>query len=140
MKSAVRVAALVAVAGALCTSQAAFAEDSAKSPAPPASNALRVVVDPQTGELRAPTPEEIRAQVARENAAAASARSARAAAAPTTSAVLPTEKSVTRHKSGMVSVKLSQDSLSMLKATTDTSGKTVVKHDSEVAQPIATEE
>jgi len=140
MKSAVRAAALVAVAGAFCTSQAAFAEDSAKSPAPPASNALRVVVDPQTGELRAPTPEEIRAQVARENAAAASARSARAAVAPkSAAAVLPAEKSVTRHKSGMLSVKMSQESLSMLRATTDTSGKTVVKHDSEVAQPIATE-
>jgi len=139
MKSAVRAVAFVAMAGALCTSNAALASDPAKAAAAKDSNALRVVVDPQTGELRAPTPEEIRAQVARENAAAASARSARALAAPRASAVLPAEKSVTRHKNGMLSVKMSRESLSALKAATDSSGKTVVKHDNEVAQPLATE-
>jgi hypothetical protein len=139
MKPAVRVVALVAMTGALCTSTAVFAEDAAKSPAPKTSNAMRVVVDPETGQLRAPTPEELRAQLARENAPAANARSARAAA-PTTSAVLPSEKSVKRHSNGMVSVKMSQDSLSALKATTDAKGKTVVKHEGDSAQPVATEE
>jgi hypothetical protein len=139
MKPAVRVVAFVAMTGALCTSTAVFAEDAAKSPAPKTSNAMRVVVDPETGQLRAPTPEELRAQLARENAPAANARSARAAA-PATSAVLPSEKSVKRHSNGMVSVKMSQDSLSALKATTDAKGKTVIKHEGDSAQPVATEE
>jgi hypothetical protein len=140
MKPAVRAVALVAMAGALCTSQSVLAEDAAKSPAPKASNAMRVVVDPETGELRAPTAEELSAQIARENAPAAAARSARAAAAPAATAVLPAEKSVVRHANGMLSVKMSQESLSALKATTDASGKTTVKHESVSAQPAATEQ
>jgi len=139
MKPAVRAVALVAMAGALCTSTAALAEDSAKAPAPKASNAMRVVVDPATGELRAPTAEELRAQLARENAPAAAARSARAAA-PSTTAVLPAEKSIVRHANGMLSAKMSQDSLSALKATTDADGKTTVQHESVSAQPVATEQ
>jgi hypothetical protein len=139
MKPAVRVIALAAMTGALCTSTAVFAEDAAKSPAPKASNAMRVVVDSETGQLRAPTPEELRAQLARENASAANTRSARAAA-PATSAVLPSEKSVKRHANGMVSVKMSQESLSALKTTTDANGKTIVEHEGDSTQPVATEE
>ena len=142
MKPAVRAVALVAMAGALCTSNGVLAEDSAKAPAPQASNALRVVVDPETGAVRAPTSEELAAQIARETApAASSARSAARVAAPAaSSAVLPAEKSVQRHANGMLSVRMSQDSLSALTATTDASGKTKVKHASETAQPQVTAE
>jgi hypothetical protein len=138
MKSAVRVIALAAVTGALCTSMVAFAEDAAKSPAPKTSNAMRVVVDPETGELRAPTPEELRAQLARENAPATNARSARAATSAS-SAVLPSERTIKRHSNGMVSVRMSQESLSALKVATDAEGKTIVKHEGDSAVPLATE-
>jgi hypothetical protein len=40
----------------------------------------------------------------------------------------------------MVSVKMSQESLSALKATTDAKGKTIVKHEGDSTQPVATEE
>jgi hypothetical protein len=139
MKPAVRAVALVAMAGALCTSQAVLAEDVAKSPPPKASNAMRVVVDPETGEVRAPTAEELSAQIARENAPAAAARSARAATSPAPGA-LPAEKQVVSHSNGMLSVKMSEESLSALSATNDASGKTTVKHDSVSAQPVATEQ
>ena len=140
MKPAVRAFALVAMAGALCTSNAVLAED-AKAPASPkAGNALRVVVDPETGEVRAPTAAELQEQIARENAPAVAARSARAASAP--SAVLPAEKSVQRHPNGMLSVKMSQESLSLVAVTTDESGKTQLKHANEAAQqaPVAATE
>jgi hypothetical protein len=145
MKPAVRAVALVAMAGALCTSNGVLAEESAKTPAPKASNAmpnaLRVVVDPETGAIRAPTTEELAAQIARESTpAASSARSAARAAPAASSAVLPTEKSVQRHANGMLSVRMSQESLSALTATTDASGKTKVKHASETAQPVVTAE
>jgi hypothetical protein len=142
MKPAVRAVALVAMAGALCTSNGVLAEDSAKTPAPKASNAMRVVVDPETGEVRAPTTEELAAQIARENtAAASSARSAARTAAPaTTAAVLPAQKSVQHHANGMVSARMSQDSLSALTATTDAKGKTQVEHASETSQPVVTAE
>ena len=128
MKFANSAAALVAMAGALCTTTAALAEDAAKTSAPSVDSSMRVIVDPETGELRTPTAAELGAQVARQNAAAASARSARAAAAPTASAVLPTERSVQRHANGMLSVKLPRESLSALTATTDAQGRAVVKH------------
>jgi hypothetical protein len=142
MKPAVRAVALVAMAGALCTSQAVLAEESAKAPTPKASNAMRVVVDPETGELRAPTAEELSEQIARERSAPAiNARSAaRVAAAPSTSAVLPAEKSVQHHANGMLSAKMSQDSLSALTATTDARGKTKIRHESESTQPAVAAE
>jgi hypothetical protein len=141
MKPAVRAVALVAMAGALCTANGVLAEESAKTPAPKAGNSMRVVVDPETGAIRAPTTEELAAQIARESAPAASnARSAARVAPAATSAVLPTEKSVQRHANGMLSVRMSQESLSALTATTDANGKTKVKHASETAQPVVTAE
>jgi hypothetical protein len=144
MKPAVRAVALVAMAGALCTSHAVFAEESAKAPVPKDSNAMRVVIDPETGEVRAPTSEELAAQTARENAAAASAvRTSARAVTPASDAVLPAEKSVQRHPNGMLSVRLSEDTLSLLTATRAANGKTQVEHASESPQPapvVAAEE
>ncbi len=136
--------ACVAMAGTLCAASV-FAEESPPKPtATEASNAMRVVVDPETGEVRAPTTEELEAQLARERAAAPApaARAARAATSSlSTSAtqVLPAEKSVQRHPNGMLSVRMSQESLSLLRATTHADGTLVVEHADDVA-PHATEE
>ena len=144
MKPAVRAVALVAMAGALCTSQAALAEDAAKSPAPktgvPATgNALRVVVDPETGEVRAPTADELQALVQAQEAAAAAASSARSAArsaAPAASIqVLPADKQVVRHSNGATSVRLGMDSLSLVEVEADANGKALTSHVGETRLP-----
>jgi hypothetical protein len=138
MKPAVRAVAVVAMAGALCTSYAALAEDAAKSPAPQTGNALRVVVDPETGEVRAPTADELQALVKAQEAAqaaASSARSARAAAPAASLAVLPAEKQVVRHSNGAVSVRLGMDSLSLVKIETDANGKAKASHVGESRLP-----
>jgi len=141
MKPAARAVALVAMAGTLCASSLAFADDSAKSPAPKGtSNALRVVVDPESGKLRAPTPEELQAMIAAERGASAARTTARAAvAASTTEQILPDTKVVKQHANGMVSARLSQDSLSMVTLTTDANGTTHLAHKGE-ERKVAAEE
>ena len=138
MKPAVRAVAVVAMAGALCTSYAALAEDAAKSPAAKTGNALRVVVDPETGEVRAPTADELQALAKAQEAAqaaASSARSARAAAPTASTAVLPAEKQIVRHSNGAVSVRLGMDSLSLVKIETDANGKAQTSHIGETRLP-----
>jgi hypothetical protein len=137
MKPTVRAVALAAMASALCAS-AAFADDSASAPTPKnTTSTLRVVVDPETGEVRAPTAEELNAQLQRENAAAAARSSARASSR--SSRVLPAEKVIQRHPNGMLSVKMPHDSLSMLKATKQADGKVAIAHKGETT-PAAAEE
>ena len=129
MKPAVRAVALVAMAGALCTAQAVLAEESAQAPSPKdTSSALRVVVDPDTGEVRAPTSDELEALVKAQAAAQAAQRSARASVNAAATQILPAEKQVVRHANGMVSVQLSQESLSLVKVETDANGKTRTTH------------
>ena len=137
MKPAIRAVALVAMAGALCTAQAVLAEEPAKAPTPKtptsnASSALRVVVDPDTGEVRAPTPDELDALVKAQEAASAAqstARSSARAAAPAAATqILPTEKQIVRHANGMVSVQMSQETLSLIKTETDANGKARTTH------------
>jgi hypothetical protein len=149
MKPAVRAVAFVAMAGALCTSYAALAEDAAKSPPPekagvpatgiPATgNAMRVVVDPETGEVRAPTADELQALVQAQEAAqaaASSARSARAAAPAASTQVLPAENQVVRHANGATSVRLGMDSLSLVKIESDATGKAQTSHVGETRLP-----
>jgi len=147
MKPAVRAVALVAMAGALCTTQAVLAEESARAPTPKeSSNALRVVVDPETGEVRAPTPDELQALIKAQEAATAaqsSARSSARAAAPAAAAatqILPTDKQVVRHANGMISVQLSQDSLSLVKIEKDANGKARTSHVGEVSNRLPQED
>ena len=116
-----------------------FAADSAQAPTPKDSNnALRVVVDPETGKLRAPTAEELQALIAAERGASAERSSAQAAAAPSQQ-VLPDSKVVKQHANGMVSARLSQDSLSMIELTTDANGKTRLVHEGEQRNTTAEE-
>lgn len=145
MKPAIRAVALVAMAGALCTAQTVLAEEPAKAPTPKdTSSALRVVVDPETGEVRAPTPDElaalIKAQEAATAAQSAARSSARAAAPAAPTQILPTEKQVVRHANGMVSVQLSQESLSLIKIETDANGKTRTTHVGDVATRLPQED
>jgi hypothetical protein len=145
MKPAVRAVALVAMAGALCTAQAVLAEEPAKAPASKdTSNATRVVVDPETGEVRAPTSDELQALVQAQEAARAAERSARssarAAAPAATTQVLPAEKQIVRHANGMVSVQLSQESLSLVKVEADASGKARTTHVGEVSTRLPQED
>jgi hypothetical protein len=133
------VIALGAMAGILCVSTGAGAAEPAAKPQqkqPAGLNAMRVVRDAATGELRAPTTEELQALLAAEQAARQSTAFARSAT-PTAQQVLPAEKSIVRHANGMVSMQLSQESLSALKAMTDAQGKVHVVHDAPVlkAQP-----
>ena len=140
MKSKACAVALVAMAGTLCAASV-IAEESAPAPtSKDATSAMRVVVDPETGEVRVPTAEEVRAQAARQNARASApaSRSARAAA-PSSTQIVPDEKAVQRHSSGMVSVKMPRDSLSLLRAT-QSEGKLEVEHTHEAAAPVASEE
>jgi hypothetical protein len=131
------------MSGALSADEAA-APASQKSVAKPAPemNAMRVVRDTQTGELRAPTTEELKALQEAEG----EARQARKPS-PTPSSekyapdVVPAEKSIVRHANGMVSMRLSQDSLTAIKAVPDASGKPRIAHDDATtdAQPRAPE-
>src|SRR5688572_18734016 len=67
MKPKACAVAFVAMAGTLCAASV-FAEESATAPSSKDTSALRVVVDPETGEVRAPTAEELNKQLARESA------------------------------------------------------------------------
>jgi hypothetical protein len=133
MKALQHALAMAAMAGTLCVAGTALASEPATPPKPKSTaemNAMRVMVDPETGEVRAPTDEELRALIAAEKSAAQAQGVARSAA-PTARQVLPAQKSVVRHKNGMLSVRLSQDSLSAIKAETDASGKTRLVHQNE---------
>ena len=128
--------ALGAMAGMLCVSSLSSAAEPAATPKPKQEstmNAMRVVRDAATGEFRAPTTEELQALIAAERAAQQSAAFARSAT-PTAQQVLPSEKSIVRHANGMVSMRLSQESLSALKVVTDAQGKAHVVHVGEVLQ------
>lgn len=140
MKPAARAVAFAAMASTLCAS-VAFADDAAQAPVrSDASHALRVVIDPETGKLRAPTAAELQAQTERKNAAAASkaAPSAARAASRKSNQILPGQKELRHHANGMSSVRLSHESLSLLKATT-ANGKVEVLHEGEVVQRAAEE-
>lgn len=142
MKPKACAVALVAMAGTLCAASV-FAEESA---APPTSNktasAMRVVVDPETGEVRAPTEEELLALIQAEQAARATQRSARALASQAATApnVLPQAKAVHRHPNGMVSIQLSQESLSVVKVETDANGKARTVHANETSSVAPAQE
>jgi len=145
MKSAARTVAFVAMAGTLCASSIVFADESIKTPPPDTNSAMRVVVDPETGEVRAPSADELVALIQAENAARAAESSARVGlrAAAATSAnlnVLPETKSVQRHANGMVSVKMSQDSLSLVTAETAANGKTKLGHAGEISSHSSAQE
>jgi hypothetical protein len=141
MKPAARAAAFVAAAGTFCAASV-FAEESATTPPQHStSNSVRVVVDPDTRAVRAPTAEELKALIEAENAARASARtSARAAAAAAPTQVLPAERQIVRHANGMVSVQLSQESLSLVKAGADANGKVRTVHGTETVSGLPQEE
>ena len=138
MKRAPRAVAIAAMVGSLCVSSV-LAEEAAQPVPGDTSSSLRVVIDPQTGQARAPTPEELQALIEAERAARAAESSARTAlrAAPAATApeVFPTEKSVQRHPNGMVSVRLPQESLTLLKITTDENGNVLLVHAKET--PVA---
>jgi hypothetical protein len=140
MKSLKQAIALAAMAGLFTAG--ALAEEPASQPAA-ATNAMRVVVDPVTGEVRAPTDTELQALIAAEKAARAAEKAQRAtsrAAATTAQQVMPEQKSVVRHPNGMVSMRMSQDSLSALKVEKDANGKTHLVHEGETLQSPKAEE
>jgi hypothetical protein len=137
--------AIAAMAGSLCVAGLANADESQAAPTPAAAtemNSLRVVVDKNTGKVRAPTEEELAALIAAQNAAkqnAAQARTARAAGAARAPMIMPATKTVQRHANGMVSARMSANTLSALKVEHDAQGNAHLVHASE-AQPTAVEE
>jgi hypothetical protein len=142
MKPAARALALAAMAGTLCAASV-FAEESATTPSSDKNaSAMRVVVDPETGEVRAPTSDELQALIQAEQAARAAERStfARAAVTATAPEVMPEAKTVTRHANGMVSIRLGQESLSLVKAETDAQGKVRAVHANETSSVAPAQE
>jgi hypothetical protein len=137
--------AIAAMAGSLCVAAAANADDPQTTPAPESAaqmNSLRVVVDKHTGKVRAPTQEELTALIAAQKTAkehATQSRAARLAAPNRAPMIMPASKTVQRHGNGMVSARLSADSLSALKLERDAQGKARLVHTTE-AQPAAAEE
>ena len=134
MKRVSQIIALAAMTGSLSITAWADTPPAAKSPEAGAQmNSLRMVRDPATGELRAPTTEELKGLLEAERqarAAQASSRSARS----TTRAILPAEKKVVKHKNGMASVRLGQDSLTAIKAETTPEGVRIVHVKPEAAR------
>lgn len=136
MKRLSRVIALAAMAGSLSVGGGALAEEAAATgtDASASTNALRVVRDEATGELRAPNAEELKALIAAEQAARAARVSARARSTQAAiTDVMPAEKSVVRHANGMVSVRLGQESLTAIKAQPAEDGKVRIVHGHEEA-------
>lgn len=137
MKRMSQIIALAAMTGSL--SITAWADpDTATQPAQSSAqmNSMRVVRDPATGELRAPNTEELKALIEAENQARNARMSARARAPQNTAAdVLPAQKSVVRHGNGMISVKLSQESLTAIKAESTPNGVRVVHAEESAASP-----
>jgi hypothetical protein len=145
MKGLRQAVAIAAMAGSLCVAAAANAEESKAAPDPaaaPQMDALRVVVDKKTGKVRAPTEEELTALVAAQNAAkqnATQARAARTAASTRAPMIMPTSKTVQRHGNGMVSARMSVESLSALKVETDPQGHARLVHADEAHQAAVEE-
>lgn len=129
MQSMKRCLAVAAMTGTLCAMSSAIADEIKQEQSADTSSALRVVRDAESGELRAPTPQELQQLVAAENAARVNQRAARSSAAASHAEdILPAEKQVIRHPNGMVSVRLSQESLTAIKAEVDAEGKAKVVH------------
>jgi hypothetical protein len=145
MKGLRQAVAIAAMAGSLCVAVAANADDSNAAPDPGATSqmdALRVVVDKKTGKVRAPTEEELAALVAAQNAAKQNATQSRAARSATTSRapmIMPTTKTVQRHENGMVSARMSANTLSALKVETDAEGHAHLVHANEAHQAAVEE-
>lgn len=137
MKRVSHVVALAAMTGSLSITAWADPAPEAKPAADSAQmSGLRVVRDPETGELRAPNAEELKALLAAEQ----QARQARVAARGvqnTAPEVLAPGKTVQRHGNGMVSVKLGQESLTAIKAQSTPDGVKVVH--AEPSAPAAME-
>ncbi len=129
MKRVSHVVALAAMTGSLSITAWADPAPEAKPTVDSAQmSGLRVVRDPETGELRAPNAEELKALLAAEQ----QARQARVAARGvqnTAPEVLTPGKTVQRHGNGMVSVKLGQESLTAIKAQSTPDGVQVVHVD-----------
>ena len=108
MKRVSHVIALAAVTGFLSITAWADPPAAAKPAEGGAQmSSLRMVRDPATGELRAPTTEELKGLLEAERQARAAQASSRARSVQNTAPeVLPAEKSVVKHANGMVSVKL----------------------------------
>jgi hypothetical protein len=142
MKGAVAIAAM---AGSLCIASVANADDAKAAPAPASGaemNALRVVVDKNTGKVRAPTEAELAALIAAQRAAkerATQARTARSANANRAPMIMPANKTVQRHANGMVSARLSLETLSALKVEKDAQGNTHLVHANPTQQPAVEE-
>jgi hypothetical protein len=134
-------AAIAAMAGSLCIAGVANADD-AKAPAPTSGaemNALRVVVDKNTGRVRAPTEAELAALIAAQRAAKERATQARSANANRAPMIMPASKTVQRHANGMVSARLSLETLSALKVEKDAQGNTHLVHANDAKQPAVEE-
>jgi hypothetical protein len=137
--------AIAAMAGSLCIAGVANADDAKAAPAPTSGlemNSLRVVVDKNTGKVRAPTEEELVALIAAQKAAkqqATQARAARAASANRAPMIMPANKTVQRHANGMVSARMSLDTLSALRVEKDAQGNTHLVHTNEAKQPAVEE-
>ena len=144
MKGLRQAVAIAAMAGSLCVAALASADESAAaaSGATAQMDALRVVVDKKTGKVRAPTEEELAALIAAQKAAqqnAAQARTARAATTVHAPMIMPATKTVERHGNGMVSARMSAESLSALKVEADAQGHARLVH-AEEAHQAAVEE
>jgi hypothetical protein len=92
---------------------------------------MRVVRDAQTGELRAPNSDELRAMQAQEKAEKA-ARKARGE-----ESAMPEETVVRVHANGMKSALLGEDQLVQVVATRDADGKLVVSHANPADEHVA---
>jgi hypothetical protein len=92
---------------------------------------MRVVRDAQTGQLRAPNNEELRAMLAAEKAERA-ARRARGE-----DSGMPEETVVRIHADGMKSALLGEDQLVQVVAERDADGKLVVKHANPADEHVA---
>src|SRR6188472_741915 len=108
MKRVSHVIALAAVTGFLSITAWADPPAAAKPAEGGAQmSSLRMVRDPATGEMRAPTTEELKGLLEAERQARAAQASSRARSVQNTAPeILPAEKSVVKHANGMVSVKL----------------------------------
>lgn len=98
------------------------------------ADGMRVVRDAQTGELRAPNSDELRAMQAQEKAEKA-ARKARGE-----ESAMPEETVVRVHANGMKSATLGEEHLVQVVATRDETDKVVVQHSNpahEHVQPAA---
>ncbi|MFL6548027.1 MAG: post-PEP-CTERM-1 domain-containing protein [Povalibacter sp.] len=141
MKRVSHVIALAAMTGSLSITAWADPDTTAKPAEHSAQmSSMRVVRDAATGEFRAPTTEELKGLLEAERQAREARMSARSRAPQNTAPdVLPAEKTVVRHANGMVSVKLSQESLTAIKAQNTPNGVRVVHAEETAASPARME-